>query len=486
MKMSAFDLTKVKFMTILIVLLLFSSSFETCFSAREGNKHLKVPSIFKKKEKDYGGGRRKLSKFMGSTYKRSTPEETMATNSDTFNVLDFGAKGDGLTDDTKAFEATWAAACKVAASTMVVPPGSVFFVGPISFSGPDCQPNIVFQLDGKIIAPTSSGAWGSGILQWLDFSKLKGITIKGAGIIDGQGSVWWDDSPTYSPTDYSTVSSSKKWISSELSAKMPGTKPTALRFYGSNGVTVTGITIQNSPQTHLKFDDCTSVQVFDFTTSSPGDSPNTDGIHLQNSQDVVIYGSTLACGDDCVSIQTGCSNVYIHNVNCGPGHGISIGSLGKDNTKACVSNITVRDVTMHNTMTGVRIKTWQGGSGSVKQVMFSNIQVSEVQTPIMIDQYYCDKSKCQNETSAVDVSDINYVNIRGTYTEQPVHFACSDSLPCTGVSLTTINLTPTQNSKQPFCWEAYGVLKTATVPQIACLQTGIPAKSRVQSNSDSC
>jgi polygalacturonase len=67
----------------------------------------------------------------------------------------------------------------------------------------------------------------------------------------------------------------------------------------------------------------------------------------------------IHAGDDCVSIQTGCSNVYIHNVNCGPGHGISIGGLGKDNTKACVSNITVRDVVLHGTMTGVRIKTWQ-------------------------------------------------------------------------------------------------------------------------------
>ncbi|KAI9176907.1 hypothetical protein LWI28_008546 [Acer negundo] len=350
--MSAFDPTEVRFiiMTILmVVLLLLSSSFETCFCAREGN-HLKVdsenttPSKFNKKVKENGGSRRKLSKFMGSTYTRSIPDETMAANSATFNVLDFGAKGDGHTDDTKAFEATWAAACKMEASTMVVPSGSVFFLGPITFSGPNCQPNIVFQLDGKIIAPTSSGAWGSGLLQWLDFSQLKGITVKGKGIIDGQGSVWWNDSPTYNPTDDSTVSDSKN---------------TALRFYGSNGVTVTGITIQNSPQTHLKFDDCTNVQVSDFTASSPGVSPNTDGIHLQNSQDVLIYGSTLACGDDCVSIQTGCSNVYIHNVNCGPGHGISIGSLGKDNLKACVSNITVRDVTMHNTLTGVRIKTWQ-------------------------------------------------------------------------------------------------------------------------------
>lgn len=71
----------------------------------------------------------------------------------------------------------------------------------------------------------------------------------------------------------------------------------ALRFYGSNGVTVTGITIQNSPQTHLKFDDCTNVQVFSFGVSSPESSPNTDGIHLQNSQDVVIYNSNLACGN---------------------------------------------------------------------------------------------------------------------------------------------------------------------------------------------
>lgn len=64
-------------------------------------------------------------------------------------------------------------------------------------------------------------------------------------------------------------------------------------------------------------------------------------------------------GDDCISIQTGCSNVSVHNVNCGPGHGISIGGLGKDNTRACVSNITVSDVNMYNTKNGVRIKTWQ-------------------------------------------------------------------------------------------------------------------------------
>lgn len=46
----------------------------------------------------------------------------------------------------QAFQATWAAACKVEASTMLVPANYAFYVGPISFSGPYCKPNIVFQV----------------------------------------------------------------------------------------------------------------------------------------------------------------------------------------------------------------------------------------------------------------------------------------------------------------------------------------------------
>ncbi|KAF5740390.1 Polygalacturonase [Tripterygium wilfordii] len=362
-------------LTTLTILFSWRSTLETC-NARAGNQ--------------WG----QSEGFPAYAFPRTgRGPETIPTqqvdNSATFNVLDYGGKGDGQTDDTK--------------------------------------------LDGKIIAPTSSGSWGSGLLQWLVFSELKGIKVQGKGIIDGQGSVWWNDSPTYN-----------------LQSK-------ALRFYGSNDVTVTGITLQNSPQTHLKFDDCTGVKVYSTSVSSPPDSPNTDGIHLQNSKDVLIYSTNLACG--------------------------------KDNTKACVSNITVRDVTMQNTLTGVRIKTWQGGSGLVQGVMFSNIQVSEVETPIMIDQYYCDKSKCRNESSAVAVSGINYANIKGTYTVKPVDFACSDSVPCTDISLDTIQLKAVQeneNSNKPFCWEVYGDLRTATVPPIDCLESGKTSVAGTHKTQNSC
>jgi len=74
----------------------------------------------------------------------------------------------------------------------------------------------------------------------------------------------------------------------------------ALRFYGSFNVVVAGITIVNSSQCHLKFDNCQGVMVHDVTISSPENSLNTDGIHLQNSKDVSIHHTNLACGNSLI------------------------------------------------------------------------------------------------------------------------------------------------------------------------------------------
>ena len=61
----------------------------------------------------------------------------------------------------------------------------------------------------------------------------------------------------------------------------------ALRFYESSNVVVTGITIQNSPKAHLKFNNCVAVQVSRITVWN---SPS-------NSHNVVISSSDIACGN---------------------------------------------------------------------------------------------------------------------------------------------------------------------------------------------
>ena len=69
---------------------------------------------------------------------------------------------------------------------------------------------------------------------------------------------------------------------------------------------------------------------------APGDSPNTNGIHVSASRHVVIQNWKIATGDDCVSVITQSSNIEINNLVCGPRYGISIGRLGSKDSKDIV------------------------------------------------------------------------------------------------------------------------------------------------------
>ncbi|MED6168876.1 hypothetical protein PIB30_015706 [Stylosanthes scabra] len=186
----------------------------------------------------------------------------------------------------------------------------------------------------------------------------------------------------------------------------------------------------------------------------------------------------MISGDDCVSIQTGCSKVHVHHIMCGPGHGISLGGLGKDRSVACVSDIIVEHISLKNTLYGARIKTWQGGNGMVKNVTFSRIQVYDVMFPIMIDQYYCDYQVCKNQTGAVVISGVKFNQISGTYGVQPIHLACSNSIPCTDVDLIDIQLRPSIKFKgllqQAMCWNSYGTSHGPLLPSGIdyCLRSG--------------
>lgn len=65
-----------------------------------------------------------------------------------FNVLDFGAQGNGVKDDTEAFKDTWNAVCQAEISTaamFLVPNNLSFLIQPIVFEGP-CKSRLVFQV----------------------------------------------------------------------------------------------------------------------------------------------------------------------------------------------------------------------------------------------------------------------------------------------------------------------------------------------------
>ncbi|XP_062115367.1 polygalacturonase-like [Humulus lupulus] len=357
-------------------------------------------------------------------FSRSTRSPSPSSSSpQVFNVDDFGARGD-RSDDSQAFYKAWNRACSSKFGVVLVPKNRVYHLKPITFSGPCKSSQITMRISGTIKASPRRSDYEKDTRHWMVFDNVQNLRVEGGGTINGNGRKWWRNS-------------------CKINKALPCTHaPTAVTFYECKNLRVANLRSKNAQQMHINFQKCENVQAVNLRVIAPGNSPNTDGIHITDTQDIQIMNSVIRTGDDCISIVSGSKNVRATDITCGPGHGISIGSLGADNSEAEVSNVMVNRARISGTTNGVRIKTWQGGSGYAKNILFQNIEMINVTNPIIIDQNYCDQDEpCHEKRSAVKISDVVYNNIRGTSdSEVAVKFECSRSSPCEGISLTNVNL----------------------------------------------
>ncbi|PIN16144.1 Polygalacturonase [Handroanthus impetiginosus] len=150
---------------------------------------------------------------------------------------------------------------------------------------------------------------------------------------------------------------------------------------------------------------------------------------------------------------------------------LSIGSLGSGGYDT-VENVRVRNCTLKQTLTGVRIKTLQGGKGYARRISFEGIKFVAVDNPIQIDQFYCPlKVNCQNYTSAVAISDVSFTAINGTsIAENVINLSCSQTIGCRNINIDRVYITSSTPSKKVLanCFNAHG-RATHTKPTVKCL-----------------
>ncbi|KAL2466679.1 glycoside hydrolase family 28 protein/polygalacturonase (pectinase) family protein [Abeliophyllum distichum] len=196
--------------------------------------------------------------------------------------------------------------------------------------------------------------------------------------------------------------------------------PATLRFDFVNNSRVHHLRSINSKNAHFSIFACNNMNISHVKIMAPSNSPNTDGIHI-------------------VKIST-----YL-TFFVAPGHGISIGSLGRDHENDYVQGIHIRNCTFSGTENGVRIKTWSPSLKSLASDMkFEDIFIKNASNPIVIDQEYCPRAPCIPEgqsTSDVQIKNVTFKNIWGTSSSKvAVNLECSKKVPCQKIEFININL----------------------------------------------
>lgn len=338
-----------------------------------------------------------------------------------FDVTKYGANGGAGSDITQALVSAWKEACAATNASKIVVPAGKHVLMEVLLEGP-CKSSIEVQVDGTLQAPADPAQIKTD--GWVTFQNVDQFTLSGSGTFDGQGKTAWTKNECTKKKDCAPL-------------------PTNLRFNFVTNAIVKDITSLDSKYFHVNVLGGKNFTLQHVTITAPGDSPNTDGIHIGRSNGVTIIDTSIKTGDDCVSLGDGSQQINITGVTCGPGHGISVGSLGKYQTEEPVAGIYVKNCTITGTMNGVRIKTWPASPvGSAMDMHFEDITLDNVGTPVLIDQEYCPWNQCTAQVpSKIKISKVSFRRIRGTSSTQvAVKLACSRGYPCDQVEVSDIDI----------------------------------------------
>jgi polygalacturonase len=288
----------------------------------------------------------------------AVPLPTIGTGA--FNVTTYGAVGDGKTDNTTAIQAALTAAANAGGGTVTVPSGT-FLSGPIvigSGTRLDLASGAVLQMLPMASYPSATTAFITST------GTSHDIALTGSGTIDGQGQAWWD-----AFANDSTIS-----------------RPQEVSLGKVTRVQISGIRLQNPPEEHIWVKSDTDVTITGITIATPGTSgksppKNTDGVDV-SATGMYFCNNNIVAGDD--NIAMGGTNLYLGYSTFGVGHGCSIGSI----TESGVSNVTVDHLTFNGTTSGIRMKSARDRGGTVQNLTYSNITMTNVQNPVYITSYY--------------------------------------------------------------------------------------------------
>lgn len=294
-----------------------------------------------------------------------------------FNIIDFGAVGDGTVKNTQVLQKTIDLA-NAENGTVVIPAG-VFLTGSLNLKGVSLylEKGAVLKGSSDIRDYPYIGYYHNEmqeVTSLLYSMHSRGVHIYGEGTIDFNGTSFYNQEQLSIPEYY------KKPLTEEQRSECNYTFEERVNqpvfFEDAEDVVIEGITLLDSSCWTLSFSHCRKVRLLNLTIDTNWKVPNNDGIHVSSSSDVIIRGCNISTGDDCIALtcitdwEGICENVIISDCvlrTCSKA--VAIGYM-----YSRIRNVTVTNCVIQESNRGICIMA-SAGQGCVEDVIFSNLVI---------------------------------------------------------------------------------------------------------------
>ena len=281
-----------------------------------------------------------------------------------FNVVDHGALGDGARLNTRPIQDAIEACSHAGGGRVYFPPGR-YLSGSLVLKS---DVTLELEAGATLLGSKDLRDYPSHIPAMRSFTdsytersliyaeNLQNIGVQGRGVMDGQGAAF----------------------KGEMKAR-----PFLMRFIGCRGISMSGITIKDSPMWVQHYLRCDEVTIHGITVHSRVND-NNDGMDIDCCQRVRISDCEIWTGDDCIVLKSTsdrpCKDVVITNcVLSSQSNALKLGTESNGGFENIVmSNCSIRDTGI----SGVALEMVDGGV--LDRVAVSNIVMTNVNNPIFM------------------------------------------------------------------------------------------------------
>lgn len=287
----------------------------------------------------------------------------------TYDIRDYGAKGDGTSDDAAAIQRAIDKCAANGGGTVTVPAGHTFLCGPLHLAS---YVNLHLEPNSRLLANPDESIYtesafrenrGEGMM-WISGKDLQEVSITGTGTIDGNGISFMgkelEDSYELKPvTDFDP-------------------RPHVLTLINVEKTVIRDITIRNSAYWTVHLIGCYDALIDGISLLNNLKIRNGDGIDIDHSRKVRIANCFIESGDDCICLKNRrefeeygpCEDIVVTNcVMTSRSCAIKIGSENMDK----IDNVLFNNCIIKNSNRGIGIQNRD--EGTVTRVVFSNMLV---------------------------------------------------------------------------------------------------------------